>query len=142
MRALGLDLGSKRIGVATSDSSGLIASPLTVLERTGDRAQDHRAIAKLIQEEEASVLVVGLPLSLSGEAGNAAQNVLSEIEEMASVVGVPIETYDERMSSVTANEMLMERKMKAQARRRVVDKVAAAVMLQSWLDHRRNQSNA
>ncbi len=142
MRALGLDLGTKRIGVATSDSSGLIASPLTVLERTGDRAQDHRAIAKLIQEEEASVLVVGLPLSLSGEAGNAAQNVLSEIEEMASVVGVPIETYDERMSSVTANEMLMERKMKAQARRRVVDKVAAAVMLQSWLDHRRNQSNA
>lgn len=142
MRALGLDLGTKRIGVATSDSSGLIASPLTVLERTGDRAQDHRAIAKLIQEEEASVLVVGLPLSLSGEAGQAAQNVLSEIEEMASVVGVPIETYDERMSSVTANEMLMERKMKAQARRRVVDKVAAAVMLQSWLDHRRNQSNA
>lgn len=142
MRALGLDLGTKRIGVATSDSSGLIASPLTVLERTGDRAQDHRAIAKLIQEEEASVLVVGLPLSLSGEAGHAAQSVLSEIEEMASVVGVPIETYDERMSSVTANEMLMERKMKAQARRRVVDKVAAAVMLQSWLDHRRNQSNA
>lgn len=142
MRALGLDLGTKRIGVATSDSSGLIASSLTVLERTGDRAQDHRAIAKLIQEEEASVLVVGLPLSLSGEAGQAAQNVLSEIEEMASVVGVPIETYDERMSSVTANEMLMERKMKAQARRRVVDKVAAAVMLQSWLDHRRNQSNA
>ena len=142
MRALGLDLGTKRIGVATSDSSGLIASPLTVLERTGDRAQDHRAIAKLIHEEEASVLVVGLPLSLSGEAGHAAQNVLSEIEEMASVVGVPIETYDERMSSVTANEMLMERKMKAQARRRVVDKVAAAVMLQSWLDHRRNQSNA
>jgi putative Holliday junction resolvase len=142
MRVLGLDLGTKRIGVATSDSSGLIASPLTVLERTGDRAQDHRAIAKLIQEEEASVLVVGLPLSLSGEAGHAAQNVLTEIEEMASVVGVPIETYDERMSSVTANEMLMERKMKAQARRRVVDKVAAAVMLQSWLDHRRNQSNA
>lgn len=142
MRALGLDLGTKRIGVATSDSSGLIASPLTVLERTGDRAQDHRAIAKLIQEEEVSVLVVGLPLSLSGEAGHAAQNVLSEIEEMASVVGVPIEMYDERMSSVTANEMLMERKMKAQARRRVVDKVAAAVMLQSWLDHRRNQSNA
>ena len=142
MRALGLDLGTKRIGVATSDSSGLIASPLMVLERTGDRAQDHRAIARLIQEEEATVLVVGLPLSLSGEAGHAAQNVLSEIEEMASVVGVPIETYDERMSSVTANELLMERKMKAQARRRVVDKVAAAVMLQSWLDHRRNQSNA
>ena len=84
--------------------------------------------------------VVGLPVSLSGQIGPAAQSVLNEIREMASVVEVPIETYDERLSSVTANEMLMERKMKAQARRRVVDKVAAAVMLQSWLDHRRNQN--
>ena len=140
LRALGLDLGTKRIGVATSDTSGLIASPLTVLERTGDRARDHRAIASLVVEEEATVVVVGLPVSLSGQIGPAAQNVFSEIREMASVVKVPIETYDERLSSVTANEMLMERKMKAQARRRVVDKVAAAVMLQSWLDHRRNQN--
>lgn len=141
-RALGLDLGTKRIGVATSDSSGLLASPLTVLERTGDRARDHRAIAAIVAEEEATVIVVGLPLSLSGEVGPAAQNVLAEIEEMASVVGVPIETYDERLSSVTANEMLMARKMKAQARRRVVDKVAAAVVLQGWLDHRRHQTNS
>ena len=140
-RALGLDLGTKRIGVATSDSSGVLASPLTVLERTGDRARDHRAIAALVAEEEATVIVVGLPLSLSGEVGPAAQNVLAEIEQMASVVGVPIETYDERLSSVTANEMLMARKMKAQARRRVVDKVAAAVVLQGWLDHRRNQTS-
>jgi len=140
MRALGLDLGTKRIGVATSDSSGLIASPLMVLERSGDRTSDYRAIASLVVEEEATVVVVGLPLSLSGDAGPAAQSVLTEIQEMASVVGVPIETYDERMSTVTANELLMERKMKAQARRRVVDKVAAAVMLQAWLDHRRNQT--
>lgn len=140
-RALGLDLGTKRIGVATSDASGLIASPLTVLERTGDRSRDHRAIAALVVEEEAAVIVVGLPLSLSGEVGSAAQNVLAEIDQMTSVVGVPIETYDERLSSVTANEMLMARKMKAQARRRVVDKVAAAVVLQGWLDHRRHQGN-
>ena len=75
MRALGLDLGTKRIGVATSDTSGLIASPLTVLERTGDRARDHRAIASLVVEEEATVVVVGLPVSLSGEIGPAAQSV-------------------------------------------------------------------
>lgn len=138
VRAIGLDLGSKRIGVATSDTSGLIATPYTVLQRTGDRARDHRAIAEIVVEFEATVVVVGLPLSLSGESGPAANGVLQEIEQMGSVVGVPIETYDERMTSVTANEMLMERKMKAQARRRVVDKVAAAVMLQAWLDHRRN----
>ncbi|MFM9111863.1 MAG: Holliday junction resolvase RuvX [Actinomycetota bacterium] len=138
MRAIGLDLGSKRIGVATSDTSGLIATPYTVLQRTGDRARDHRAIAEIVRECEATVVVVGLPLSLSGESGPAALGVIEEIQQMSSVVGVPIETYDERMTSVVANEMLMERKMKAQARRRVVDKVAAAVMLQAWLDHRRN----
>lgn len=138
MRAIGLDLGSKRIGVATSDTSGLIATPYTVLQRTGDRARDHRAIAEIVRECEATVVVVGLPLSLSGESGPAALGVIEEMQQMSSVVGVPIETYDERMTSVVANEMLMERKMKAQARRRVVDKVAAAVMLQAWLDHRRN----
>ena len=138
VRAIGLDLGSKRIGVATGDRSGLIATPYTVLQRTGDRARDHRAIAEIVAEFEASVVVVGLPLSLSGESGPAAKGVIEEIEQMSSVVGVPIETYDERMTSVKANEVLMERKMKAQARRRVVDKVAAAVMLQAWLDHRRN----
>ena len=138
VRAIGLDLGSKRIGVATSDRSGLIATPYTVLQRTGDRARDHRAIAEIVAEFEASVVVVGLPLSLSGESGPAAKGVIEEIEQMSSVVGVPIETYDERMTSVKANEVLMERKMKAQARRRVVDKVAAAVMLQAWLDRRRN----
>ena len=138
VRAIGLDLGSKRIGVATSDRSGLIATPYTVLQRTGDRARDHRAIAEIVAEFEASVVVVGLPLSLSGESGPAAKGVIEEIEQLSSVVGVPIETYDERMTSVKANEVLMERKMKAQARRRVVDKVAAAVMLQAWLDHRRN----
>lgn len=138
VRAIGLDLGSKRIGVATSDTSGLIATPYTVLQRTGDRARDHRAIAEIVRECEATVVVVGLPLSLSGESGPAALGVIEEIQQMSSVVGVPIETYDERMTSVVANEMLMERKMKAQARRRVVDKVAAAVMLQAWLDHRRN----
>lgn len=138
VRAIGLDLGSKRIGVATSDTSGLIATPYTVLQRTGDRARDHRAIAEIVRECEATVVVVGLPLSLSGESGPAALGVIEEMQQMSSVVGVPIETYDERMTSVVANEMLMERKMKAQARRRVVDKVAAAVMLQAWLDHRRN----
>lgn len=138
VRAIGLDLGSKRIGVATSDTSGLIATPYTVLQRTGDRARDHRAIAEIVCECEATVVVVGLPLSLSGESGPAALGVIEEMQQMSSVVGVPIETYDERMTSVVANEMLMERKMKAQARRRVVDKVAAAVMLQAWLDHRRN----
>lgn len=136
MRALGLDLGSKRIGVAVSDRSGTIATPLLVLARSRRRDDDHRRIAELVVEEEAEVVVVGLPLSLSGEAGPAARAAIAEADQIATVVGVPVETYDERLTTVTADRALMEARMRAEARRRLVDKVAAAVMLQSWLDAR------
>ena len=136
MRALGIDLGTKRIGVATSDRSGTIASPLTTVLRTGDRHADHRAIAAIVRDEEAECVVVGLPLSLTGEHGPAAEAAIAEAEQMASVVGVPVHLHDERFTTKTAHDVLMANKMKAQARRRVVDKVAAAVMLQSWLDSR------
>ena len=139
MRALGIDLGSKRIGVATSDRSGTIATPLTVLQRGASRLIDHQSIAALVVEYEAECVVIGLPLNMSGSVGLAARAALNEADEMASVVNVPVYTYDERLTTVTADHILMEQKMKAQARRRVVDKVAAAVMLQSWLEHRRNQ---
>jgi putative holliday junction resolvase len=133
MRVMALDLGSKRIGVAVSDRSGTIATPLTVLERTGSRAKDHQRIAALIAEEEAVRLVVGLPLSLDGSVGTAAAAALAEADQLASVVGVPVETFDEHMTTTSAHTILQPR-MRAQARRRVVDKVAAAVILQTWLD--------
>jgi putative Holliday junction resolvase len=139
MRALGIDLGSKRIGVATSDRSATIATPLVVLERSSTRLGDYRSIATLVVEYEAECVVIGLPLNMSGSIGTAAQLALDEAKEMASVVGVPVYTYDERLTTVTADNILMNQKMNAQARRRVVDKVAAAVMLQSWLDHRHHQ---
>jgi putative Holliday junction resolvase len=137
VRALGLDLGTKRIGVAVSDRSGTVASPLTVVHRSRSRRHDHAAIASLVTEEEAELVVVGLPLSLSGDVGPAARAALAEADELATVVGVPVETHDERLTTVSAERSLMEARMRAEARRRVVDKVAAAVMLQSWLDARR-----
>lgn len=133
-RALGIDLGSKRIGVAVTDRSGTIASPLLVLQRSGDRRADHRRIAALVAEEEADVLVVGLPLNMNGTSGPAANAAVAEAQALATVVGVPVETYDERRTTSTADAALMTFKMKAQDRRRVVDKVAAAVMLQAWLE--------
>ncbi len=136
MRVIGLDLGSKRVGVAVSDSSGTIAGPLTVLQRSGDRSVDHRRIAAIVAEEEAVRVVVGLPLSLDGSIGIAAQGALDEVAIMTSVVGVPVETWDERLTTVSADRMLIEAGLKADARRKVVDKVAAAVILQGWLDHR------
>jgi len=135
--ALGVDLGSKRIGVAVSDRSGTIAAPLTVVDRSGDRPRDHRRLAELAAEEEVDVVVVGLPLNMDGSSGPAARAALAEAEALASVLGVPVATHDERRSTVTADAILRERGLKAPARRKVVDQVAAAVMLQGWLDHAR-----
>ena len=133
MRVIGLDLGSRRIGVAVSDDGGTVATPHAVLERT-DADADRRAIAALIEEVGAGRVVVGLPLSLDGTMGPAAQAATEEAAALAAMLDVPVETYDERLTTVTADRSLMALKMKADARRRVVDKVAAAVMLQSWLD--------
>ena len=133
-RALGLDLGSKRIGVAVSDRTGTIASPLLVLQRSGSTRRDHEAIARLATEEEADVVVVGLPLNMNGSLGPGAHAAVAEAAELATVVGVPVVTFDERRATVTADEAMLEARMRAEARRRIVDKIAAAVMLQNWLD--------
>lgn len=132
MRAVGVDLGSKRIGLALS--SGTLATPYEVLQRTGDRRQDHRAIAALVAEAGAEVVVVGLPLSLDGSMGPAARAAVAEAAELAATLPVPVETYDERLTTVTADRQLKEQGLDAPARRRVVDKVAASILLQSWLD--------
>ena len=133
-RALGLDMGSKRIGVAIGDRTGTIASPLSVLQRSGSPKRDHLAIAELVLEEEADIVVVGLPLNMNGSSGPAARAAVDEAAALATVVGVPVVTYDERRTTVTADRAMMEANMRAQARRRIVDKIAAAVMLQNWLD--------
>jgi len=134
MRVVGLDLGSRRIGVAVSDSRGAVATPYTVLERSGDPDADRLAVAALVGEVEAELVVVGLPLSLDGTMGPAARAAAEEAAAIADVLAVPVETYDERLTTVTADRSLTQLRMKAGARRRVVDKVAAAVILQSWLD--------
>lgn len=137
MRVVGIDLGSRRIGVAVSDATGTLASPYVVIERRGDRSADHRAIAEVVAEAEAERVVVGLPLSLDGTMGPAARAAEAEAAELAAVLPVSVETHDERLTTVTAERSMMERGMKGDARRRVVDKVAAAVMLQAWLDSQR-----
>jgi putative Holliday junction resolvase len=135
-RVLALDLGTKRIGVAASDPGQILASPHTVLARARTHAEDHRAIAAIVDELGAERVVVGLPLQLDGRQGLAAQSALAEVDELAAVLPVPVETWDERLTTVAADRSMMARGMKAPARRKVVDQVAAAVLLQSWLDRR------
>lgn len=134
MRVVGIDFGSKRVGVAVSDGTGTLASPRTVIPRSGDEARDHAEIARIVAEEGAERVVVGWPLSLDGSVGPAARLVQDEVARLAAALDVPVEMYDERFTTVTADAVLLQRKLKSPARRRVVDQVAAAVMLQAWLD--------
>ncbi len=134
MRALGLDLGSKRVGVAVSDSRGSVATPIEVIKRVGDRKREHQKIADLVDEWEAEIVVVGMPFSLDGTMGPAAKLCLSESKALGDALTVPVVTYDERLTTVTAERSLKEQDMNAADRRRVIDMVAASVILQSWLD--------
>jgi putative Holliday junction resolvase len=133
-RALGLDLGTVRIGVATSDPGRVIASPYAVITRGKDHAADHAAIAAAVAESDASIVVVGLPRAMSGKETAAARTVRAEAEELRAVLDVPLVFWDERLSTVTAQRSLIAGGVRRQQRKGSVDKVAAAVILQSWLD--------
>ena len=136
MRVVGIDLGTRRIGVAVSDAGGVLASPFEVVRRSGDPAADRRRLAELVAELGAERVVIGLPLSLDGSVGPAARAALEEAAALGEVLTVPLETFDERLTTVSAERSLRQGRLKAPARRRVVDKVAAAVLLQAWLDGR------
>lgn len=139
VRALGLDPGTKRIGVAVSDLSGTIASPLLVLTRSRSERHDLDELARIARSEEAEIVVVGLPLGLDGTHGAAAKAATALARRLATVVDVPVELHDERLTTVSADRAMIEAGLDAVERRRRVDKVAAAIMLQSWLDARRNR---
>jgi putative Holliday junction resolvase len=134
-RVLGVDLGARRIGLARSDETGTLASPLRVLRRTADRELDHRAIVDAAHEEDAARIVVGLPISLNGSEGPAARAVRDEVEQLRIVAGsdLPGVVHDERWTTVTADRGLADAGVRGRARREVVDAAAAAVMLQAWL---------
>ncbi|MED5172546.1 MAG: Holliday junction resolvase RuvX [Actinomycetota bacterium] len=134
MRAVGVDLGERRIGVAVSDSAGQIATPYEVLHRTDSRDEDHRRIAAIVADVEAEVLIVGLPLSLDGTEGNAAQAARDEADQIQALFPIPVEMHDERFTTVEAEHRLKEQNLDGRAQRKVVDKVAAAILLQAWLD--------
>ncbi|MFP5318954.1 MAG: Holliday junction resolvase RuvX [Acidimicrobiia bacterium] len=136
MRAVGIDLGERRIGVAVSDSGGVLAVPHSTVSRSGDETEDHAALARIVEETGAERVVIGLPLSLDGSRGPAARKVLAEATAIEAAVGVPVELYDERFTTVSAARSLAGSGLSSRARRRVVDEAAATVLLQSWLDGR------
>jgi putative holliday junction resolvase len=138
-RVLGIDLGTVRTGVAVSDAGQRLATGLTVITRSADASADRRAIARLVADEDAVAVVVGLPRSMDGSLGPAARAALEEVDRLEGQLAVPVEAYDERLTTVTATRALRAGGTRGRAVRGVVDQVAAAVMLQSWLDGRRSR---
>jgi putative Holliday junction resolvase len=131
--ALGLDLGDARIGVAISDPDRRLAVPVGTVH-VGQPPGELLAVAALVRERGATVIVIGLPLSLRGERGERAAHAESFAEALRGLLDVPIELHDERLSTVEAERALAAAGTRGRERRRAVDASAAAVVLQAWLD--------
>jgi putative Holliday junction resolvase len=134
-RVLGLDLGDARIGVAISDDERRLAVPLGTV-RTG-APSDVKAIAAMVEEHDVALVVVGHPLLLSGRAGERAHHAERFVEALGGFLTVPVVLHDERLSTVEAERSLRAAGASGRERRRVVDRSAATVILQSWLDSAR-----
>ena len=137
MRALGLDVGERRIGVALSDELGLLAAPLTMVPVRGRGEGALERVAALAHEREVGVVVIGLPVSLNGREGPQARAVRAFAERLAPLLDVPIEFSDERFTTAEAERLLIDRRMSREERRARIDAAAAAIMLQGYLDAKR-----
>lgn len=136
-RILGVDLGSRRIGVAVSDPGGVIASPLATIERSGDAERDRRAIVSMAVEQEARTVVVGLPREMSGRLGPTAEAARAEVEALEVLASdIEFALMDERLTTVIADRSMIGAGAKRKERRQKIDQVAAAVILQSYLESR------
>jgi putative Holliday junction resolvase len=130
---IGIDLGTRRIGVAVTDALAMTAQPHSTLERHGGQ-RDLDAIALLVRDFDAERVVLGLPLSPEGEAGRAAKSVQAFADRLRAVLAVPVDLIDESFSTVEAEDVLLRADLSRARRKQVVDRVAAAVILQRWLE--------
>ncbi len=137
-RVLGLDVGSRRIGVALSDASGFLSSPLTTVGAV-PRERAIAEIVRLARENEVVEVVVGLPLTLRGEIGPQAELIHAFVREIAPALGLPVALFDERLSTAAAEQMLRDLGVKPEKRKQQIDQVAASIILQDYLDHTRNR---
>ena len=136
--ALGLDVGKKRVGVAGCDGTGLIATGIATIERISFE-RDVEQLQQLVEERQAQVLVVGLPYSMDGTLGFQAKQVQKFAERMAEALQLPLEYVDERLTSYEAEELIREEKRSPAHNKALIDRKAAALILQRWLDERRTK---
>ncbi len=137
MRLLGLDVGDVRIGVAVCDSLEIAAFPVGVVRRVGSLKRDVASVAAVATEQEAEGVVIGLPLSLNGDVGPQAQKTQGFAKALSNVLPMPVVLWDESLSSVEAEELLIAQGVSRVKRRERIDQTAAALILESYLMHRR-----
>jgi putative Holliday junction resolvase len=136
--ALGLDVGSKRIGVAGCDGLGLMATGLTTIERTSfDR--DVQQLREWVEQREVQLLVVGLPYATDGTLGLQARQIQKFAKRLAKALQLPVEYVDERLTSVEAEELIKAENRLLSRNKGLIDRKAAAIILQQWLDNRRSE---
>lgn len=135
-RRLGVDVGSVRVGVAVSDPAAVLATPLVTLTRDRRGGDDLSALAALVTEHEVVEVVVGLPRTLAGRHGPAAQEAERYATALTERVSVPVRLVDERLTTVSATRVLAERGVRGRKQRAVIDQAAAVEILQSWLETR------
>jgi putative Holliday junction resolvase len=141
MRLLALDIGDVRIGLAVCDSLEIAAFPVGTIRRVGSLKKDVAAVAAIVAEQEADAVISGLPLSLDGEIGPQAEKVMGFARALERAIPVKVVFWDESLSSVEANEMMIAQGVSREKRRTMIDQMAAVVILESYLAHRR-QSGA
>lgn len=136
MRIMGLDVGKKTIGVAISDENSITAQPLKTIMRAS-RDKDMKVLKEIIREFEIESIVVGLPVNMDGTYGPQSQLVLKFIETLKTETGLPVEPWDERLSTIAVTKVLIEGDISRKKRKEVVDKMAASYILQGYLDSKR-----
>lgn len=137
--ALGLDVGSKRIGVAGCDGLGLIATGLTTIERQSFD-QDVQQLREWVEHREVKLLVIGLPYASDGTLGPQARQIQKFAKRLAKALELPVEYIDERLTSVEAEELIKAENRLVSRNKGLIDRKAAAIILQQWLDHRRSDN--
>ena len=133
MRFLGLDIGSKRIGLALSDELGITAQGLPTLTRT-TLGNDIRKLLEIANQHDVKKIVIGLPKNMNGTLGKSAEQVLTFIQEMKVKTAIPVDVWDERLSTVAVTRTLVSANVSRRRRKEVVDKLAAVYILQGFLD--------
>ena len=140
-RILGIDWGERRVGIALSDESRTIASPHSVVVRSVSLKKDLGRIAGLVGENGVERVVLGIPMSMDGTRGPAAESVLEIIDKLQGLLDIPVDTWDERLSTVEAEKVLISGDVSRKKRKGVVDSVAAAIILQAYLDSGAGRGN-